>query len=952
MTDAWLPRGLDKCIDVRLWGKESGLPRPYPVVCHLLDTAAVFLYLWDQVVGEEQRRHISSKLGMVPGEARLMLAFWAALHDLGKISPPFQVQVSRLWEPLKQDVFYRSKAGAESCRSFRHEMASHWALTGLFQENGYPTNPKLKRSISHQVAQLLGGHHGRFGAALLAKHVNNPAGYQEGLGGPGWETQRRIHFDEVRAIVGANHAPDKLLSADIAVVLTGLVITADWLASQTGWIIPRIPPADWRGSRSDLQAHWEAALAKAPEVVNEARLGRVNFSVRQDFSEAFPFTPNALQHDIAERLPRLVSEKGAGLVLVTAPTGDGKTEAALWAARVLGAASGARGLFFALPTMATADAMFPRVGRFAASALGGDRALTLLHSMAWLSPAYAQAAGTGQEPGSVLSGETAWAVEAGEWLRGRGRGLLAQLGVGTIDQVLGSVLPTTRNMLRLTGLSEKVLIVDEAHAYGPWMHTLLTRLLEWLGAMRVPVVLLSATLTGEVAGSLVSAYQRGRGVPASEDTTVRYPGWLFASAGGDVVLSPELASSRSRTVDVAVHEVLWDVDAAPEAGVQAGGRRAALREVLATVVSEGGTALVCCTTVAEAQQTYRDLSAAFPDLAAMKGGLRLLHSRFPAHRREEITAECEEAYGKPERSVPAGVRPASILVATQIVEQSLDLDFDLVVTDLAPMAQLLQRAGRCRRHDRGGGGRPPWALPEDRPRIVVLMPVDTNRELSVPRRSMGAVYDDGLLHRTARLLETRRGEGIAVPGAVQRLIDAVYAEDFTTGLDEATSRELARMDGERRARDSAEAHIARTTIIPAPFDIKGDLHPISRAEAGVSEELLTTRLGADTGRVVCLFEQPGGQLALQPQGSPGQPADWRSPSRKTIETIMRHVVPVPGSWLRGGGDGDVEQPPPSWSRRPLLRDLTLLRFRDQGEGWEARCGESTLVYSHDLGLKR
>ncbi|MCE7081677.1 CRISPR-associated helicase Cas3' [Streptomyces sp. ST2-7A] len=949
MTDVWVPRGLDERIDARLWGKESGLPRPYPVVCHLLDTAAVFLCLWDRIVGEGQRQRISSMLGMTQDEAHRVLAFWAAMHDLGKISPPFQVQVPELWKSLKQDEFYRSRAGAESCRDFRHEMASHWALAKLLQESGYPKKAQVRRSVPHQVAQLLGGHHGRFGLALLNKHVENPEAYQKGVGGPGWEIQRRLHFDEVRAILEAGALPKGLLPADVVVVLTGLVITADWLASQTEWIIPRIPPTEWKGNRSELLAHWETALTRAPDVVTEARLGRVDFSPCRNFSEAFPFAPNALQRDIAERLPHLVEEQGAGLVLVTAPTGDGKTEAALWAARILGAASGARGLFFALPTMATADAMFPRVGGFATSALGGDRALTLLHSMAWLSPAYAQTTGAGQEAGSDLSTDPAWAVEAGEWLRGRGRGLLAQLGVGTIDQVLASVLPTTRNMLRLTGLSEKVLIVDEAHAYGPWMHTLLTRLLEWLGAMRVPVVLLSATLTGEVAGSLVSAYQRGRGAPVGEDATVRYPGWLFAGSGGEVIASPQLPSSRSRKLDVSLQTVHWDIDSAPESEPGEGGRRAALREALDAVVTDGGTALVCCTTVAEAQQTYRDLRAAFPALAARKGGLRLLHSRFPAHRRGEITAECENSYGKPDRDAPKEVRPTSILVATQIVEQSLDLDFDLVVTDLAPMAQLLQRAGRCRRHDRGAGGRPQWALPEDRPRLVVLMPMDAKGEPSVPRFSMGAVYDPGLLHRTARLLQNR-DEGIAVPEDVQHLIDAVYARDFTTGLGEATSRELDRMDEERLARDSAETHLARMTTIPAPFEIKCDLRPISRAEAGVSEELLTTRLGADTGRVLCLFEQPDGQPALRPQGSPNLPSDWRSPSRNTLETIMQHVVPVPGSWLRG--DTDAEKLPDAWKKRSLLRDLTLLRFHDEGKGWQTRGGESPLTYSHDYGLER
>ncbi|MCP9960818.1 hypothetical protein LUX05_04465 [Streptomyces somaliensis] len=176
----------------------------------------------------------------------------------------------------------------------------------------------------------------------------------------------------------------------------------------------------------------------------------------------------------------------------------------------------------------------------------------------------------------------------------------------------------------------------------------------------------------------------------------RYPGWLFVSGRtGEVSAPRQVASGRERTLDVVVRPVEWDVADAAVAPVRAGGRRAALREELRQVVEEGGTALVCCTTVAEAQRTFRDLAGAFPELAAREGGLRLLHSRFAARVRQETTAQCEAAYGKPRAGETTGPRSASVLVATQVVEQSLDLDFDVVVSDLAPLAQLLQRAGRC-----------------------------------------------------------------------------------------------------------------------------------------------------------------------------------------------------------------------------------------------------------------
>ncbi|PJF01981.1 CRISPR-associated endonuclease Cas3'' [Streptomyces carminius] len=934
-----------------MWGKEKGLPRPYPVVCHLLDTAAVFEVLWDVLLGGRMRERVAQALGLSLDEARAVGAFWAGLHDLGKITPPFQAQVPEAFAAVRDDPVYWFAPGAESARGFRHERATHWALAQLFEEIGYPGNRRLLRTaVSHQIAQLLGGHHGRFGEVLPSKQLASASAYQSGLGEEGWAGQRRVHFAEVRRVVGAGAVPGRGLPAELAVVVAGLVVVADWLASQTGAIKPLLPPAGWRGTPEELDAHWARTRTAAAGLVSAARLGRARFAA-EEFGAMFPFPPNTLQEDLVEALPELVEERGPGLLLVTAPTGDGKTEAALFAASVLGRAADARGLYFALPTMATADAMFPRVEKFADAALAGERALTLLHSMAWLSPLYTRREHAFMPQGGEVSAEEATATEAGIWLRGAKRGLLAPLGAGTIDQALSAVLPLTHNALRLFALSEKVFVVDEAHAYGPWMHKLLTRLLEWLGAFGVPVVLLSATLTGRTAGSLVDAYRRGAGFVEPSAVEPCYPGWLFTDAATGQVAAPRaVGSGRARTLEAEVRPVVWDVGEEPGAAVRAGGRRAALREVLRPVVEEGGTALVCCTTVAESQRTFRDLREAFPELAGSEGGLRLLHSRYPAGVRQRITGECEKAYGKPR--TPGEVtrpRPASVLVATQVVEQSLDLDFDLVVSDLAPLAQLLQRAGRGRRHARGEKGRPGWALPEDRPRLVVLEPVGDRKETEAPR-SWGTVYDPGLLRRTARLLHGQAETGIEVPGDVQRLVDAVYAQDFVDGLEDAAGRELRRMDAQRRAEEAAEEHLADMVGICAPADVAGDLHQLSRREAGVTEELLTTRLGADSGRVLCLYEQNGGALTLDVEGTLPLPAGGRQGLvREELAQIMAHVASVPGSWLRHGTEGVPA--PKSWSKQPVLRDLVLLRMRPGGLGaWKCRHGDRTIRMSQ-VGLE-
>ncbi|MFE2490061.1 CRISPR-associated helicase Cas3' [Streptomyces mirabilis] len=953
-------------VDARLWGKARGLISSYPVICHLLDTAAVAGALWDMTLTEEARALTARRLGVSVEVCRQWLCLWAGLHDIGKISPPFQAMVPEIYKALADDPAYVHKPGSER-EKLRHDVSGHWALTQILAEWGYAQARTPSQSPHHQVAQLLGGHHGCFHRALEGKHLKNLEGWMPGLGGPGWEGQRRAHAEAVRRLVGGEAgvpALEQALPADVAVRFLGMIVVADWLASQESGIEARLPAGGWEAGEGELRRHWDGAVAHAGDVVAAARLGVARFPAL-GFGEQFPFAPNALQSSVAEDLPGLMAGGEGGLLLVTAPTGDGKTEAALHAASVMARASGASGLYFALPTMATADAMFSRVAGFAEANVGGDRALTLLHSMAWLSEAYGQAGSAGDAAaggglGAAVS-DRHTATDAGRWLRGAKRGLLAPLGAGTIDQALTGVLPVRYNVLRLLGLSNKVFVVDEAHAYGPWMHSLLVRLLEWLGAMGTPVVLLSATLAGRAATSLVEAYRRGCGFRDPAAVEPVYPGWLYVDAGTGAVSSPRpVASGRMRTVRLEIESVAWDTSIQNADAV--GTRGAALVRHLQPVVTEGGCALVCCTTVAEAQRTFRMLQAQFPELAAEPDGLMLLHSRYPAQRRKEITDACEAAFGKPGPEDGAedgpGLRPRAILVATQVVEQSLDLDFDLVVTDLAPLAQLLQRAGRCMRHERPR--RPDWA--GDNPRLVVLEPV-VEGAVEVPR-TWGAVYDEALLRRTSVLLRESQADGIAVPGDVQRLVDAVYAEDFADRLPAAVAAELRQLDAEREASELAEQQLAAMTAVPSPAGLV-NLARLSGERTGLLDEaLVTTRLGADSERAVCWYRQPDGAWTLDPQGEMPVPAaggadGGKRPGRDDVRLVMRQTVPVPGRWL--AERGPEQEVPAGWADQPVLSDLVVLRMTptsqqllegDPADGsWSCRVGHHTLTMS-DIGLRR
>ncbi|EFC82264.1 helicase-related protein [Parafrankia sp. EUN1f] len=521
-----------------------------------------------------------------------------------------------------------------------------------------------------------------------------------------------------------------------------------------------------------------------------------------------------------------------------------------------------------------------------------------------------------------------------------------------MDQALLTVLPVRHNVLRMLGLAGKVLVVDEVHAYDAYMQYLLARLLTWLGALRVPVVLLSATLPGQVAARLVRGYLTGaRGKAFRGPVEVAYPGWVYVDAASAVITTRRFeVESRTLEVDlVDVATVSEDVSAAPagqaaelELPVMGGAdRTAALEAVLAPVLREGGCAMVVCTTVAEAQRTFLALRTWCGQGAGRAGEPRvvLLHARMPARRREALTTEVTRAFG---RTVAHRPRVPTILVATQVAEQSLDLDLDLVVSDLAPIAQLLQRAGRCQRHpqvDDEEGLRPRWA--RGRPRLVVLVPRDSDGTLALPKR-WTSVYDASLLRRTYELLTDRHPGPVRIPEDVQPMVEQVYDETFHEDLadDEIT----------RFANDEAAFGIATTVAIKNPSKIL-DLHELTKAQ--IDEDVVSTRLGAESVRVVCCYVDDDGTRWLDRARTTRLPVTGTGPNRRftstQVKAVLSESIPLrDGAWRRH--DRDTTAPPASWADNPHLRDVLVLPHRLDADGTVHPVAVGNRVFSLDEAL--
>ncbi|WP_066947226.1 CRISPR-associated endonuclease Cas3'' [Streptomyces lushanensis] len=967
-------------IDARLWGKSDGLAKPYPVIGHLVDSAMVCGAVWDGVLTAAQRLSVAEALGVELQQARRVVMFWAGLHDLGKIMPQFQDLAVRERPAhcgfLREAAYTHDRVNDSRVKKVRHEYATHRALPQLLAQFGYPVSGgRIAKLLLAQVAQILGGHHGRYSEGIEPQDLRDPLIGLPELGAGAWTEQRREHVAALYEVLERPAVPVcSALPTHVAVVIAGVVIVSDWIASQEHVIHQQQKSADAHpdfGSSTALRAHARSAERMAPALVEDAGLGRATFGGGA-FRDLFPeiTSPYPLQLSVEAGLTGAVN--GPGILLVTAPTGDGKTETALYAASLMGAACGTSGLFFALPTQATANQMYGRLVRFAEKNLLESAQLTLLHGAADLYAPYTESADElahgGVDPRLLSDHETSGdqerqiSVEASRWLRKQGRGILAPLAVGTIDQALMGVLPLKRNALRHLGLSGKTVVIDEAHAYDAYTHALLLRLLEWLGAMGVPVVLLSATLTGETARGMVRAYLSGADADAGarEIPVPSYPGWLFASVHSDHVIEPAelLRSERERELEVDVRHVTHTYEPTVE-----GGRLATLLGVLDDVATGGGCVALICTTVAEAQQTYDALRAHYrsrygddyagwDDRSEEDQGrkdsdagprLRLLHARFPARRRAEITAEAEKWFGrtdKPEVRRPSGTRGA-VLVATQVIEQSLDLDFDLVVSDLAPMAMLLQRAGRVWRHADPAPTRPDWS---GGPRLVVLAPVGKDRGLSVPA-SWGDVYAHSLLRRTVELLERRNGASLAVPGDVQKLVDAVYDHEFAS----AAPEKLMEQDLRRMADDMARRALAGMVALPAPRMVTS-LHTLTTSDA--DEELVRTRLGAEAVQVLPVFENEAGRWLDEecsirlPESGHGSKGRFTTAE---VRALLGYVAPLAhGPWRAECGPANV--PPAAWRDEPRLARLVLLPHRVTGAGRGAVLGETRITCDRELGL--
>ncbi len=934
--------------------KVSGASGTHPLACHLIDAAAVAEALWDRALAPASRCVIARATGNDLDAARRTVVTLAAVHDIGKATPAFA----------------------------RKHAPSHAALAGLglrFPEvetetdhaclGGYLLKVHRARIVDGAVAghaaiaaEVVAGHHGAFRATtdIGGPRVIEGAGLRPPHDGP-WRKAQESLLDRISGALRASGTAWGIAPLDpddrpARAALAGLVIVADWLASSE----EDFPYASG-DDLHNLCEYVHGARARARRV-----LDRLAWHDLPAPEPAIPFEllfglaggPNDLQK--AMRMPR---PDGPALVVVEAPMGLGKTEAALDLFDRVAREGGQTGLFVGLPTQATANGLFDRLASFLRQRHGGSAAnVQLLHGQAQLAAAFAPllthdaTAGRELVPAGIHDGDAhveEGAVVAAAWFQGRRRGLLASFGAGTVDQAMMTALRTRFLPLRILGLAGKVVVIDEVHAYDVYMTTIIGRLLEWLGALDCTVILLSATLPRARRDDLAEAFRMGlqRRMPGTQpDVTslapsAPYPRITWVTAASTRVEAFALAGP---TKHVRLHR-RPDAHAEPDA----------FGAWLAETLANGGCAVIIATTVRRAQTIHRGLARWFSgDASDGDPVLDLFHARFPFAWREAIELRVRRRFGPPGRMVATPDGPTvpvrrphrAVLVATQVVEQSLDLDFDLLVTQPAPGDLLLQRMGRVHRHRRD---QRPSGL--ETPTVCLLEPPDRPDVTPDYARDEMAIYAEAPLLRTALALAGR--DHLVLPDDIDALVEATYADGIPDGIPDAWASRLALADASAAKDHAEEATKAEARLVPSPWS-GHNLHDLTSLSGGgsLAEDApevnaylrAQTRLGDEAVALVCILDAGDGPCACGDPPGTRLPADTlhTMPGRDVTHRLLRASVGVSGPGIVRALQ--AVPGPSGWARHPLLRDARVATFRPDPEGtpgmWHAT------VAGHDLRL--
>jgi CRISPR-associated endonuclease/helicase Cas3 len=728
----------------KYWGKASKEDNSYHLLpYHCLDVTAVASLWWDR--SQAIQRGFSRYSGQYSAQQmKAWVIFFIALHDYGKFDVRFQRKAVSVWEILQAEAGKAPALSIAECKSYDHGSAGlYW-----FAQDREKGEADANKDLFSQIIDIVDESDGCSEAWLA------------------WVRPVTGHHGFVYA--GNQPVPNRSLSVtvdqffaerDKAARLAWLLELERLFLQPAGLSLDDTPPipspllagfcsvSDWLGSRSDennfhykvglvddLHTYFEEKqIEDAQRVLDLAGItGKANPFIGVEALLKQDYKPRQLQKHV-EDLPL-----APGLTLVEAPTGSGKTEMALAYAWRLVAENLADGIVLAMPTQATANAMLQRLEKLASTLFEDRPNLILAHGNARFNESFIEL----KQAGNTVQGrEEAWA-QCNEWLsQSRKRVFLGQIGICTIDQVLVSVLPVRHRFVRGFGVGRSVLIVDEVHAYDAYMYGLLEAVLASQHEAGGSSILLSATLHSQLRNDLLATYSK---TTKPQTTSLPYP---LISWSGTHEIPPislpkdELPPEHKVRIECCFNEDLLPDDELIQRIIQA--------------AEQGAQVAIICNLVDVAQRLARSLR----QLSSVP--VDIFHARYCLHDRQIKEESVLTHYG-----VEGERMTGRILVATQVVEQSLDVDFDWLITQLCPVDLLFQRMGRLHRHNR----KRPAGF--ETPLCTVLLPTSTDFG------THGLIYaNTRVLWRTAHKLQNCPGATLIFPEAYRDWIEHVYSED-------------------------------------------------------------------------------------------------------------------------------------------------------------------------------
>lgn len=641
----------------------------------------------------------------------------AALHDVGKISPGFQ-RKCKSWLKENGLIDIDRRWQWQKTMEKDHGKVSHKTI----QDELVKRNEDVDTTA--YLSAVLGAHHGRM------KYMPNPRGISshfidainETNSGIDWNNERAKTIGKIYEYFGIENINLEVNEeSPFLWWVAGLTTIADWIGS------------DERYFEASINNTKKGSQTVAIKAIQSIGFDTPNFNQNLSFKLIFgnKFEPNDMQTQALE----VITEPG--VYIIEAPMGMGKTEAALGAAYQLLANGKANGIYFALPTQVTSNRIHLRVNEFLRS-ITSNMESKLIHGNSWLMDQSKDMVNFSKSDNESNEDEK----NAREWFTSPKKALLAPFGVGTVDQALLGVVAAKHFFLRRYALAGKVVIIDEVHSYDLYTGTLIDKLIEVLESLGCTVIVLSATLTKKRRNQIL-------GIPSDE-------------VSSDENAYPLITGKKSGQI---IKPVKSNVPEPEEINVEFKEINEAEKEAL-TVSRNGGAVLWICDTVDSAQKQYKR----FIENGNQDIKIGLLHSRFPYWRREELENEWMERLGKEGKT-----RCGCILVSTQIVEQSVDIDADLMISELAPTDMLLQRLGRLWRHDRKN-------RPLDEPKFIVINEEKSvhdfgkmsAKEINKTLGSKAFVYNAYVLLRSMEVWN--KNKKINIPLQMRELIESTYLE--------------------------------------------------------------------------------------------------------------------------------------------------------------------------------